>query len=191
MNIPSVSSELRKAQRFVSLESFQRQFGDRKDDFIYEWNNGIVEKSPRTINRSQLEIVQILTRLFAKTTAYANMGELEREVRMFLPKANRSRIADLAFLTAQQIKEKNDLYPTKSDFVIEIISKTDRADDIDAKLDEYFNDDVKIVWQIFPQLKKVEVYTSPESVKICRGATICSANPVLPDFNIAAEQLFS
>jgi Uma2 family endonuclease len=180
----------KKTQRLITLEAFHRLYDNKEDVYKYEWNNGIVEKTPRTMNRSQLEIVQILSRLFTTTQAYKNMGELEKEVKMFLPKANRTRIADLAYLTQAQIKDKNDISPSVSEFVIEIISKTDRADDIDAKLDEYFNDGVKVVWQIFPQLKKVEVYTSPENVVICRGATICSASTVLPDFFIAAEDVF-
>ena len=176
--------------RLISLETFHRLYDDREDDYRYEWHNGTVEKTPRTMNRSQLEISQILSRFFATTEAYRKMGELEKEVKMFLPKANRTRIADLAYLTAEQVKEKNDVTPSICEFVIEVISKTDRADDIDFKIDEYFADGVKVVWQIFPKLKKVEVYTSPESVTICRGNTICSALPVLADFNIKAESLF-
>ena len=179
-----------KSKRLITLEAFHNLYDNREDDYKYEWCNGVVEKTPRTMNRSQLEISQILSRFFATTEAYRKMGELEKEVKMFLPKANRTRIADLAYLTAEQVKEKNDVTPSICEFVIEVISKTDRADDIDFKIDEYFADGVKVVWQIFPKLKKVEVYTSPESVTICRGNTICSALPVLADFNIKAESLF-
>jgi Uma2 family endonuclease len=185
-NFPTKKS----TSRLISLETFHRLYDEREDDYRYEWHNGSVEKTPRTMNRSQSEIVQILSRFFATTEAYREMGELEKEVKMFLPKANRTRIADLAFLTAEQVKEKNDVTPSICEFVIEVISKTDRADDIDFKIDEYFADGVKIVWQIFPKLKKVEVYTSPESVTICRGDTVCSASPVLKDFNIKAEAIF-
>jgi Uma2 family endonuclease len=186
LNFPTKKS----TPRLISLETFHRLYDEREDDYRYEWHNGSVEKTPRTMNRSQLEIVQILSRFFATTEAYREMGELEKEVKMFLPKANRTRIADLAFLTAEQVKEKNDVTPSICEFVIEVISKTDRADDIDFKIDEYFADGVKVVWQIFPKLKKVEVYTSPESVTICRGDTVCSASPVLKDFNIKADAIF-
>ncbi len=181
---------VKKSPRFISLETFHRLYSNKEDDYCYEWNNGIVEKSPKSMNRSQLEIVQILSRLFATTLAYRQMGELEKEVKMFLPKANRTRVADLAYLTAAQVKEKDDITPSVSEFVIEVISKTDRADDIDAKVDEYFADGVKVVWQIFPKLEKVKVYTSPISVTICRGKTLCTAAPVLPDFSIKAEDIF-
>ena len=179
-----------KSKRLITLEAFHNLYDNREDDYKYEWCNGVVEKTPRTMNRSQLFIVQNLSRLFLQTTAFKNKGELEREIKMFLPKANRSRVADLAYLTPTQIRETDDIRPGISEFVIEIISKNDKAHDIQEKLEEYFADGIKVVWQIYPKLKLVEVYTSPDDVKICRGAAICSAAPVLLDFNIAAEDLF-
>jgi Uma2 family endonuclease len=179
-----------KAKRLISLETFHRLYDNREDDYKYEWCNGMVEKTPRTMNRSQLLIVQNLSRLFSQTIAFQNRGELEREVKMFLPKANRSRVADLAYLTPAQIRETDDIRPGISDFVIEIISKNDKAHDIQEKLDEYFADGIKVIWHIYPKLKLVEVHTAPDVVKICRGTATCSAAPVLMDFNIAAQDLF-
>ena len=179
-----------KSKRLITLETFHQLYDNRADDYKYEWCNGIVEKTPRTMNRSQLFIVQNLSRLFLQTTAFKNRGELEREVKIFLPKANRSRVADLAYLTAAQVRETDDIRPGISEFVIEIISKNDKAEDVQEKRDEYFADGVKVVWQIYPKRKLVEVYTSPNDVQICRGATICSAAPLLLDFNIASQDLF-
>ncbi len=179
-----------KTKRLITLEAFHNLYDNREDDYKYEWCDGVVEKTPRTMNRSQLLIVHNLSRLFLQTAAFQNQGELEREVKMFLPKANRSRVADLAYLTPAQIRETDDIRPGISEFVIEIISKNDKAHDIQEKLDEYFADGIKVVWHIYPKLKLVEVHTSPDTVKICRGAVICSAAPVLSDFNIAAQDLF-
>ena len=180
-----------KAKRLITIETFHRLYDNREDDYKYEWHNGIVEKNPRTMNRSQLFIVQKLTRLFLNTMAFQQQGELEREVKMFLPKANRTRVADVAYLTAEQVRETDDIRPGISDFVIEIISKNDKAHDVQEKLEEYFADGIKVVWHIYPKLNLVEVYTTPDNVKICRGAAICSAAPVLPDFNIAAQDIFA
>ena len=180
-----------KAKRPISIEAFYRQYANREDEFCYEWNNGIVEKTPRlSMNRRQLSIANQLTRLFSQTQAYKQQGALAWEVAMFLPSANRIRVADLAYLTAQQLKEKEDLYPTICTFAIEIISKNDKADDIQLKLDQYFTDGVKTVWQIYPNQKTVHVYTSPFDVQICHGNMLCSASPALADFNIVTQELF-
>ncbi len=175
----------------VTLEAYHRRYADREDGYRYEWNNGIVEKTPRfTMNRSQVRIGQILTLHFMRTQAFRAMGTLWCEVSMFLPKANRNRIADLAYLTEEQVKDQEDLHSSVSTFVIEVISKNDTAEEIQLKLEQYFDNGVQVVWQIFPKQKSIHVFTSPTDVKICRGATICSASPALPDYEIAAQDVF-
>jgi Uma2 family endonuclease len=181
---------IKKTPRILTLAQFHRLYDNREDDYKYEWHNGIVEKTPRTMNRSQLFIVQNLSRFFMKTNAFKAFGELEREVKMFLPAANRSRIADMAYLDAEKIKEKDDITPSISPFVIEVISKNDTAEEIKEKLEEYFADGVQVVWHIYPNREVIEVYTSPEKVKICKGETICSAAPVLLDFEVPAQAVF-
>ena len=180
-----------KAKRLITLETFIRLYSNKSDGYRYEWNNGVVEKTTRNMNRSQLYIAQNLTRLFSHTKAYRERGELDKEVIMFLPDANRNRIADLAYLTKEQLQEVDDLKPSLSSFVIEIISKNDTTYEVSKKLNQYFDNGVEVVWQILPHLQTIHVYTSPETVKICRGATICSASPVLADFNIAAQDVFA
>jgi hypothetical protein len=46
-----------------------------------------------------------------------------------------------------------------------------------------------VVWVIFPTLKKVEVYRSLRDISICFDSDICSAAPVLPDFQISVDKL--
>ena len=94
-----------KAKRFITLEKFIERYTNREDPFKYEWNNGTVEKKPKTMNRDQTKILQKLMRLFAKTKAYANGGELINEVDMFMKSANRTRRPDIVYMTAQQIAE--------------------------------------------------------------------------------------
>jgi Uma2 family endonuclease len=181
-----------KPKRSISIEAYHRQYADRDDGYCYEWNNGIVEKTPRlSMNRSQLRIADFLTRLFSQTNAYKNEGSLSWEVSMFLPSANRNRVADLAYLTKEQLKEQDDLYPSISTFVIEIISKNDKADEIQLKLEQYFTDGVQVVWQVYPNQKTVHVYTSLYDVQICHGDMKCSASPALLDFDIVTKEIFN
>ena len=76
--------------KFISLNEFKNKYLNRKDNFKYEWVNGHIEKTPRTMNRDQTLIIQRLQRLFSTTQAYRNMGELVSELDMFLPTANRT-----------------------------------------------------------------------------------------------------
>lgn len=99
------------------------------------------------------------------------------------------RRPDIAFFTNNQIekaKKGNDEIP---EFVIEVISENDNINKVEAKISEYYKAGVKVVWLILPEEKSVHVYTSRRDVKICIENDICSAAPVLPEFEIGVDAL--
>ena len=188
-NIGKKTSE--KGKRFITLEKFIERYTNREDPFKYEWNNGTIEKKPKTMNRDQTKILQKLMRLFAKTKAYTEGGELLNEVDMLMKSAKRTRRADIVYMTAQQISESDNGILTVCPFVVEVISKNDQINEVGEKMIEYFENGVEVVWVVFPKLKKVEIYTSVQNVAICFDKNICSAAPVLSDFKITVNELFA
>lgn len=170
----------------LTLEQFRRRYSDREDGYKYEFNNGVIEKSPSNMNAKQMYIVKNLNRRFVQTQSFANGDELTPEVEQ-LTAVNQARRPDLSYWPSSKIKQGDE---TVSEFVIEIISPTDNYLKVNKKLREYFKAGVKVVWQIVPEEQAVYVYTSPTSVTICEGETLCSAAPVLTDFNIAAKDIF-
>ena len=179
----------RRQPRRISKEQFLREYSDREDGYKYEWNNGVVEKT-KAMNQQQSKFFIFLLDLFLKTKAYKNGGRLVMETDMDTSPVQFRR-PDIAFFTGEQLplmwKGKNQVAP----WLAEVISPTDNADKINEKLEEYFRAGVQVVWHIFPTSKKVDVFTSPDDVTICRGKTVCSGAPALPDFQIPAEALFA
>jgi Uma2 family endonuclease len=178
-------------QKLVSWREFENKYLTREDNFKYEWANGLIEKTPRTMNRDQSLIIQRLQRLFTTTQAYRNMGELISELDMFLPTAKRTRRADFGYLTSQQVAASVSGDMSPSSFVVEIISKNDQINDVDKKLIEYFDNGVEVIWLVFPTLKKVEVHRSLRDVSVYFGDDVCSASPILSDFEISVNVLLS
>jgi Uma2 family endonuclease len=176
-----------KGKRKISLESFWQQYASRKDAYKYEWKNGIVEKTPRTMNRDQSKIQNFLLRTFFQRNI---AGALIVELDMFLPKSKRTRRADIGYLTPNQLEASDNGDQSPSEFVIEVISSNDKINDAETKLYEYFDSGVKVVWQILPTMQLVKVYTSPKNIVICSDNDICSALPVLNDFQIPAKAIF-
>ncbi|MBC7777712.1 MAG: Uma2 family endonuclease [Phycisphaerae bacterium] len=176
-----------KPKRLLSLVEFRRKYSDREDRYKYEFNNGIVEKSPSDMNPKQLFIVKNLNRRFIQTQAFADGGELIPEVEQ-MTSAVQLRRPDISYWTANKIKNADE---SISEFAIEIISPTDNYIKVGEKRREYFRAGMKVLWQIIPEEQSVYVYTSPTQVTICEGGTICSAAPVIPDFEIAAEDIFA
>ncbi len=179
------------AKRLVSLESFLARYTNREDPYKYEWNNGVVEKKPRTMNRDQLKILQNLMRLFTRTKAYAAMGELLSEVDMLMQTANRTRRADIVYMSGMQLQESRKGELSVCSFVAEVISKNDQINEVEEKLAEYFDNGVQVAWVIFPKLKQVKVYRSVRDITVRFGDDICSAAPVLPDFEMSVNEIFA
>jgi Uma2 family endonuclease len=189
--VTGVQEPTQAYKRLISLETFLDQYSDREDPFKYEWNNGIVEKKERTMNRNQFVIYRKLLNLFITTHTFAQEGIIMSEVDMYLPSVNRTRRTDIAFMSGSQTDKSIDGNPSVCPFVIEIVSKNDQVNEVEDKIIEYFESGVQVVWVIIPKVKKVEVYTSVEDVKICFGDSVCSALPFMDDFNISVNEIFS
>lgn len=192
MSTATATEPLKPANpRTISLQRFLERYSSREEPYKYEWNKGVVEKKPRTMNRDQFFIFRNLLEFFLKTTAYHHQGLLMSEVDMYLPAAERTRRADIAYLSGEQMRLSRSGEPTVCAFVIEVVSKNDQINDLEDKILQYFANGVQVLWVIVPHSKKVEVYRSPKDVTICFGDDRCSAAPVLPDFELSVNELFA
>jgi Uma2 family endonuclease len=158
-----------------------------EDGFKYEWNDGELIKFSK-MNRYHLILVRTLYRLFAKTKAASTGGLLLQEQDVMLTGIQLRR-PDLAFFSGEQIDNSKDDEEPIPEFVIEVLSTNDQINKVESKIVEYFKAGVKVVWNIFPEQKAVYVYTSRREVKICIDDDVCSANPVLPEFEIKVSDL--
>ena len=116
-------------------------------------------------------------------------GELTVETDVFLD-ATTHRRPDIAFFTYEQIAAAADQPVQVPGFVIEIISSTDNANQVNRKVRTYFEKGLQVVWHVFPDLKEVHVYESATRIRIIRGEERCSAEAVIPGFSISAIEIF-
>ena len=158
------------------------------DGYKYEWNDGEIIKFTG-MNKTQVYIFEILSRLFAKKGLIEN-GTLVSEYDTILSGIQMRR-PDIAYLTSEQTKQGRIGIDVIPEFVIEIISTNDKLYPVQEKITEYFKAGVKVVWLILPDEKLIEIYTSRRDVKICIEDDVCSAAPVLPDFEIKVSELFA
>lgn len=180
-------SIVRPKIRKMTFERF-RQWRS-SDGWKYDWNNGEISKYKKMVTEEQRYIVRNIERAFHKTDTYSKGHDLMSESQMAYDD-KRYRIPDIAFYTYEQTKAAANGKHTISSFVIEILSNTDFAKDIENKLWEYFEEGVQVVWHVMPYRKIVKVYTSPFHAKVCIDNDICSALPALPDFEMTVAQIF-
>ncbi|MEM9846915.1 MAG: Uma2 family endonuclease [Bacteroidota bacterium] len=179
---------IEKGSRHTSLEEFLRIYSDMEDEYKYEWNRGIIEKTKR-MNQQQAIIQAILLRLFTKTKVFEEGGLFTSETDMNTS-VQQLRRPDLAIYTKDQLDKMRKGENQIALWVAEVISENANINHVQSKLQEYFNAGVAVVWQIFPNFKHVYVYTTVHQVKICSDEILCSAAPAFPDFEIKAASIF-
>jgi len=175
------------APKKLTWEEFNRRYSDKEDRYKYEWVDGEVVKTLRTMNQNQQFIYLKLNRLLRSLSApNPNLGELLSEVETWFGPAWRR--PDIAYFSLEQTElfGKENQVPQ---FVIEVISNNDQINKASEKLIDYRNAKVPIVWFVFPKTKEVHVYRGKQ-MTICTGDDICSAEPVIPGFLIPASKVF-
>ncbi|MBE9168859.1 Uma2 family endonuclease [Pleurocapsales cyanobacterium LEGE 06147] len=91
-------------------------------------------------------------------------------------------------------QEKRGFPPIAPDFVIELISPSDlknqRYEDLQAKMQEYLDNGVKLGWLIEPSAKTVEIYRSGQQVEILNNPQTLSGEDILPGFTLDLSEIF-
>lgn len=177
-------------QPTISWETFERKYLIREDFFKYEWVNGLIEKTPRSMEQKQQYIYNNLSD-FLTDLRFAGKasGRLLPEVdTFFLEKAHRR--PDIAYFSDEQCKLMAEEVNQVPKFVIEIISSKDQINRVHKKMQNYRDAEVEIVWHIFPLLKEIHVYKGL-TMTVCSGEMLCSAEPVIPHFKLSVNQIFN
>jgi Uma2 family endonuclease len=96
----------------------------------------------------------------------------------------------------QLTKPQQDGFPPLApDFVIELVSPSDlknqRYEDLQAKMQEYLDNGVKLGWLIEPNGKTVEIYRPQHSVEILNHPQTLSGEKILPEFNLDLSEIFN
>jgi Uma2 family endonuclease len=84
--------------------------------------------------------------------------------------------------------------PLAPDFIIELVSPSDlknqRYEDLQAKMQEYLDNGVKLGWLIEPLAKTVEIYRPDKPVKILNNPRTLSGENVLSGFILDLSEIF-
>lgn len=106
---------------------------------------------------------------------------------------DRIRAADVVFISRLRAPHgiPKGFLQLVPDLIAEIVSPTDRWQDIRAKLEDYFSIGVQPVWVVEPDTRSVLVYRSPtEAVKLGDEETL-EGEGVLKGFALPVNRLFA
>ncbi|HLJ95098.1 MAG TPA: Uma2 family endonuclease [Gemmataceae bacterium] len=166
------------------------------DDSLYEVVNGQrVEKPFMSIYGIRLTFV-LATYLEAFVKAH-QLGRvvIEAIFALPLPRGLQQRRPDAAFVSYQRWAKNRPLPHTDPwhvvpDLAIEAVSKSNPAEEIIDKIQEYFEAGVQLVWVVYPRQRLVYVYESPERVQVLTQAHELDGRTTLPGFKLSIAAIF-
>jgi Uma2 family endonuclease len=164
-------------------------------DVLYEVIDGrVVEKPP--IGAFEGVVAAWLIRLLNTSEVVGRLGLVVPEVLFVLdPARDLKRRPDVAFVSYERWPRRRQVPPGEAwgvvpDLAVEVVSPSNTATEVLARLDEYFRAGVRSVWVIYPDQRTLYAYTSPTAVRILRPGDDLDGGPVLPGFRVPVKEIF-
>ncbi|MFO0851773.1 MAG: Uma2 family endonuclease [Gemmataceae bacterium] len=161
----------------------------------YEIVDGqVVELPPMSANSSVF--ASRLARLVSNVSVPADLGEAHAEILFKLPlDKDRSRRPDVAFVSYSRWSRNRPIPDTNAwhvlpDLCVEVVSPTDRAEELREKVEEYFEAGVRLVWVIYPRVQVVDVYEASGPCRVLRRPDTLDGGAVIPGFQVSIADLF-
>ncbi len=76
------------------------------------------------------------------------------------------------------------------DFVVEVLSESNTPEEMNDKLEKYFQAGVRLIWYIDPETRSAKAYTSPTAVTEIDQSGFLEGGDVLPGFRLSLPKLF-
>jgi Uma2 family endonuclease len=109
---------------------------------------------------------------------------------------DRNRRPDAAFVSFERWpKDKGmpiagNAWEVTPDLAVEVVSPTDRVEELREKIAEYFEAGVRLVWVVHPLLQLVDVYESLIQIRGLTRTDTLDGGSVLPGFRTPVAALF-
>jgi Uma2 family endonuclease len=162
---------------------------------LFEVIDGVVVEKP-AMGALEVYLAGTLMRCLASFVHEMRLGSVVMEM-LFLLRASPelNRRPDVAFVSAERWPigkrvPRTEAWEVIPDLAVEVISRTNSADDVAVKIEDYFHAGVRQVWVVYPVTSKVQVYDSPTQVKILQVGDELQGDPVVPGFRLALSVLF-
>jgi Uma2 family endonuclease len=180
----------------MSTATLQEPIDGVADDELYEVIDGIRVRTPPM----GVFAVWIASRLgrFLGQFADEKLGRVIIEALFHLPApVNRDRRPDIAFVSYERwakdrpMPQTDNAWDVVPNLTTEVVSPTDKADEIELKITEYFRAGVELVWVVYPMQGKIYVHSSPTQITALTRAEVLDGGTVVPGFKLALAELFT
>jgi Uma2 family endonuclease len=107
------------------------------------------------------------------------------------------RRPDLAFVTFERWPRERPVprmaaWRVVPDLAVEVVSPTDKADELIVKVREYLQAGVRVVWVLYPSTEELHVFDAadPTIIRVVRHGDEIDGGAILPGFRLPLAALF-
>lgn len=165
----------------------------------YELIHGVI-REPKPMSTYAKRVANRLKRIVDRYLDDHPLGECAVEVPHHIPQPGdegRNRIPDWSFVSfarwpADRPETRTgNAWEAVPDIVAEVVSPSDEADELLAKVREYLAGGVRLVWVVYPQVQEIHAYwLGSNTIRAFTTAENLDAGDVLPGFRTAVAPLF-
>lgn len=165
-----------------------------EDGHCYELVNGrLVEKHRGAEAGLVAAKVIFLLQLFVRDHGSGLVFTSDAGYQIFADDPNRVRKPDVSFIGRGRLP--GDRAPRgniriRPDFVVEVVSPNDLAEEVMARVADYLRAEVRLMWVIYPAARLVQVYR-PGDAALATPADELRGEDALPGFTCRVEELFA
>ena len=87
-------------------------------------------------------------------------------------------------------QQKRGFAPINPDFVIELLSPTDKIKELQQKMAQYISCGVKLGWLINPDEAQVEIYREGKNKEVLDNPGSLSGEAILPNLTVDLSEIF-
>jgi len=162
------------------------------DGRLYELVDGTLVEKP--MGWKEASLATWLARLFHPYLSDNDLGELVGADGTHHLRQDHICLPDLAFVLWENVPPDDELAPIPDltpDLAVEILSPSNTLKEMARKRTEYFRAGTSLVWQVNPEKKTVEVFTSPTRSKLLGVGDTLDGGSLLPGFCLPLSVLFA
>lgn len=193
---PPPGAELDDLYEIVDGQKVWPGVAEPESDVLYEVINGERKEVPRM----GVLAATIATLLASHLNIFAWPRKLGFAVveGMFSLGPNRSqRRPDLAFIVYAQMSTSlagstdPAVWEVVPNLAVEVVSPNNGASEMETKLLDYFTAGVQVVWVVYPLLRRIYAYQSPNQVQILTESDELDGGVAVPGFRLRIADLFA
>ena len=113
-------------------------------------------------------------------------------LQIFSDSPNKVRFGDGAYVSRRRLPNRPGPGHLRvaPELVIEVVSPTDEAADVNEKVREYLAAGVLLVWVVYPESRSIDVYRASANNSQLSETDVLSGEDVVPGFSLPVREIF-